>query len=94
MRKWCRRSQTMEWDIRNNAQLTATTESRAATARMSAHDTTGPPQASSTADLILSTTSNPLTELLLGTANFSLTNSGLESKRLDPSQPYIIIHVN
>ena len=42
--------------------LTATTESRAATANMSAQETTGFPHALSTASLISSTTSNPLAD--------------------------------
>ena len=52
---------------------TATTESQAATANMSAQDITGRPQTLSTSDLILSITSNPLAELLLARAVFSLS---------------------
>lgn len=69
--------------------LTATTESRAATARISEHETRGQPQTSSTSDLILSMTSNPLTEFLLGNAFFSLSKAGVASRRIEASQPYI-----
>ena len=67
--------------------LTATTESLAATANMSAQETTGLPHASSTASLISSTTSNPLAEFLFGFAFFSLSIEGVESRRIEPSQP-------
>lgn len=67
---------------------TATTESRAATAKISAQDTIGPQQTWSTADLILSITSNPLRELALGMAVFSPTNLVASSNRTDASQPY------
>ena len=53
-------------------------------ASISAHDTT-PLHALSTELLILSTTSNPLTEFMLGKANFS---PSLESNSTDASQPY------
>jgi hypothetical protein len=62
-------------------------QSRAATTKISAHETTGPPQALSTSDLMLSTTSNPRMELLLATAVFSLSMVGVESRRTEPSQP-------
>jgi hypothetical protein len=69
---------------------TTTTESRAATAKMSAQETTGRPQTLSTSNLIWSITSNPLIEFLLGPAFFSLSKADVESKRIDASQPYII----
>lgn len=65
---------------------TATTESRAATARMSAHDTVWL-QTASTWDLMVSTTSKPLTELRLGTAVFSPVNVEVSSSSKEPSQP-------
>jgi hypothetical protein len=64
--------------------LTKSTESRAAMAIISAHDTT-PLHAFSIELLILSTTSNPLTEFKLGRANFS---PSLKSNSIDASQPY------
>lgn len=64
--------------------LTKSTESLAATASISAHDTT-PAHALSTALFIASITSNPLAEFKLGTANFSLS---LPSNSNDASQPY------
>ena len=69
--------------------LTATTESRAATANMSAQETTGRPHALSTSYLIWSTTSNPRAELLFGRANFSLSMVADGSRRIEPSQPWI-----
>lgn len=67
--------------------LTRRTESRALMATMSAHETT-PGQSFSTLDLILSITSNPLTELLLGPAVFSPLKEDVSSNNMDPSQPY------
>ena len=58
-------------------------ESRAAMARISTHDTT-PRHALSTALLISSTTSNPLTEFKWEIENFS---PPLTSNSSDPSQP-------
>ena len=55
-------------------------------ATISAHDTT-PGHALSTEVLILSTTSNPLTEFKLGPANFS---PSLTSNSIDASQPYTL----
>lgn len=66
--------------------LTMTTESREATAKMSAQETT-PGHAFSTADLMLSTTSNPLTEFRFGRAPFSPVNDDVSSRRIDPSHP-------
>lgn len=66
--------------------LTRRTESRAVMARMSAHETT-PGHSLSTLDLILSITSNPLTELLLGPAVFSPTKEDVSSSNIDPSHP-------
>ena len=65
--------------------LTATTESRAATATMSAHDTTCGHILSSRA-LMLSITSNPRRELLFGTAVFSPVKVGVSSSSTEPSQ--------
>ena len=67
--------------------LTMATESRAAIAKISAHDTTGPLQAWLTAALISSTTSKPLIELILGNAVFSPRKKGVSSSRTDPSHP-------
>jgi len=66
--------------------LTANDASRAATASMSAQDTT-PGQTFSTSDFALSMISNPLTELTLGSALFSLSIVGLSSNKIDASQP-------
>ena len=65
---------------------TATTESRAATARMSAHDTVWL-QTASTWDLMVSITSKPLMELMLGFAVFSPVNVEVSSNSTEPSQP-------
>lgn len=64
------------------------TESRAAIAKISAHDMIGRLQALSTAALIWSTTSKPLSELIFGIAVFSPMKVGVSSSRIDPSQPY------
>lgn len=64
--------------------ITRTTESLAAMANISAQETV-PLHALSTALLIVSTTSNPLTEFRFGTANFSPVLS--PSSSIDPSQP-------
>lgn len=69
-------------------------ESRAAMAKISAHDTTGRLQALSTAALISSTTENPLIELIFGRAVFSPVKFRVSSSRTDPSQPCIEISVN
>lgn len=71
---------------KKSCKLTKSTESRAAIASRSAHDTT-PGHALSTELLILSTTSNPLIEFKLGRANFS---PSLPSNSTDPSQPYAL----
>jgi len=68
------------------------TESRAAIAKISAHDTTGRLQALSTAALISSTTSKPLIEPIFGSAVFSPVKFGVSSSRTDPSQPYSLSH--
>lgn len=65
-----------------------TTESLALTATISAQDTT-PGQAFSTAVLIMSMTSNPLSELMFGFAVFSPVKFEVSSRSNDPSQPYI-----
>lgn len=65
------------------------TESRAATANISAHETTLRLQALSTAFLISSITLNPLTEFTFGRAVFSPLKLEVSSSRIDPSQPYI-----
>lgn len=67
--------------------LTMATESRAAMAKISAQDTTGPLHTLSTAALISSTTENPLIELIFGRAVFSPVKFGVSSSRTDPSQP-------
>lgn len=64
--------------------ITSRTESLAAMATISAQDTT-PLQALSTELLIVSMTSNPLTEFKLGRADFS--TSSPPSSNIDPSQP-------
>ena len=66
--------------------FTVTTESRAAMAKMSAHDTT-PLQAFSNFLFILPTTPKPLTELLFAIAVFSPVKVEVSSRRIDPSQP-------
>lgn len=66
--------------------LTMSTESRAAMATKSAHETT-PGHTLSTADLMLSTTSNPRAELRFGAAFFSPVKDDVSSKRIEPSQP-------
>ena len=63
-----------------------TTLSLAAMARMSAQETT-PGQAFSTADLMASITSKPLTEALLGFAIFSPWKLAVSSSSNDASQP-------
>lgn len=63
-----------------------TTESRAVMASISAQET-APGQAFSTADLMLSMTSNPRAELRLGTAFFSPVKDDVSSSRTDPSHP-------
>lgn len=70
--------------------LTRRTESRAVMARMSAHETM-PGHIFSTLILILSITSNPLTELLLGPEVFSPKKDGVSSNSKDPSHPCQII---
>jgi hypothetical protein len=66
---------------------TATTESRAATARMSAHDTVRGHSASSRA-LMVSTTPNPLSDPAFGPAPFSPVKLPVSSSRTDASQPW------
>ena len=66
---------------------TATTESRAATATMSAQETTLPLQAALTAALMRSITSKPRIELTFGEAFFSPVKKGVSSSRIDPSHP-------
>lgn len=68
---------------------TIATESAAAMARISAHDTI-PGHIFSTADFMLSITSNPRAELLFGAACCSPVKVGVSSSRIDPSQPYNI----
>ena len=53
---------------------------------MSAQETT-PGHTFSTADLMVSTTSNPLAELAFGAAFFSPVNEDVSSRRIDPSHP-------
>lgn len=71
-----------------NWPLTLTTESLAEMARISAQDTT-PGHAASTADLMLSITSNPRAEFLLGFAFFSPVKLDVSSSRIEPSHPCI-----
>lgn len=65
---------------------TIATESRAAMAKISAHETT-PGQTFSTFDFISSTTSNPLAELIFGPEVFSPVKDDVSSSRIDPSHP-------
>jgi len=67
--------------------LTMKTESLAATAKMSAHETT-PGHSFSTSDLMASITSNPLTEFALGNAVFSPVKFAVLSSKMDASHPY------
>lgn len=53
---------------------------------MSAQETT-PGHTFSTADFMVSKTSNPLTELTFGAAFFSPVNEDVSSRRIDPSHP-------
>jgi hypothetical protein len=62
-------------------------------ANISAHETT-PGHTFSTADFILSTTSNPLAELRFGTAFFSPLKLDVSSRRIDPSHPYHDVHIS
>ena len=68
--------------------FTCTTASRAAMARMSAHETWVGHAASSSA-LIASTTSNPRREFLLGAAFFSPVIVAVSSNNTEASHPYI-----
>lgn len=56
-------------------------------AKISAQETT-PGQTFSTADLMLSTTSNPRAEFRFGLAFFSPVKEDVSSSSTDPSQPY------
>jgi len=67
--------------------LTATTESRAAIARISAQETT-PGQAASTLVLMSSITSKPLREFTFAQADFSQVKVEVSSNRTDASHPY------
>lgn len=64
-----------------------TTESLAAMAKISAQETT-PGHTFSTADFMLSITSNPLAEFRLGFAFFSPVKLDVSSSNTDPSHPY------
>lgn len=66
--------------------LTATDASRAATARISAQETT-PGQTFSTRDLTLSMTSYPLADRKFWSAFFSLVKDEEGSNKMDASQP-------
>ncbi|OAY84397.1 hypothetical protein ACMD2_02060 [Ananas comosus] len=68
------------------ASITKKTPSRAARARMSAHETVAL-QAASTFDLMVSMTSKPRTEFRFGKAFFSPVKVAVSSKRIEPSQP-------
>jgi hypothetical protein len=61
-------------------------ESLAAMASISAHETT-PGHAFSTADFMLSMTSNPLAEFWFGAAFFSPVKEDVSSSKSDPSHP-------
>lgn len=63
-----------------------TVESLAAMASISAHETT-PGHAFSTADFMLSMTSNPLAEFWFGAAFFSPVKEDVSSSKSDPSHP-------
>ena len=67
--------------------LTATTESLAATARISAQETT-PGHKLSTLDFMVSITSKPLIEPALGPAVFSPVKLDVSSNSTDASQPW------
>ena len=67
---------------------TSTTESLAAMAKISAHETT-PGHAASTAVLMLSITLNPRAELRFGFAFCSPVKLDVSSSRIEPSHPYI-----
>ena len=73
--------------------LTKTVESRAARARISAHETT-PGQTFSTASFMSATTSKPRTEPLFGIAVFSPVKVELSSSRIEPSQPYLLTPIH
>lgn len=66
--------------------LTATTESRAATARISAQETT-PGQALSSEVLMVSITSKPLKESTFGPAVFSPVKLEVSSNKTEASHP-------
>lgn len=66
--------------------LTSTTESRAATATISAQEII-PGHNFSIWDLIVSITSKPLSEFVLGFADFSPVKSDVSSNNKDPSHP-------
>lgn len=68
-------------------ELTVTTESRAAMAKISAQETT-PGHTLSTWDFMLSITFRPLMEFLLGPAVCSPVNEEVSSRRSDASQPW------
>lgn len=67
--------------------LTSTTESLAAMARISAHETI-PLHTASNLALALSITSKPRKVILLAKPSFSARLFGVESINTDPSQPY------
>lgn len=70
----------------SNDRLTATTLSRAESARISAHETVAL-QAASTRVLMVSITSKPLAEFLFGFAVFSPVKPDTSSSSMDPSHP-------
>ena len=78
----------ISWTVKEGDRiLTVATESLAAMAKMSAHDTT-PGHTFSTAVFMSSTTSNPLTEFWLGLAVFSPVKPEVSSSSIEPSHPY------
>lgn len=80
----------VEYEKENNwvdvVLLTATTESRAATAKISAQETT-PGHTFSTFVLIVSITLKPLNEFAFGPAVFSPVKLDVSSKRTEASHP-------
>jgi hypothetical protein len=75
---------------RRKKELTRKTPSLAASARISAQETVALQEAS-TLVLMVSITSKPLAEFLLGAAFFSPVKVEVSSNKIDPSHPYRII---
>lgn len=77
-----------KWVIIELVKGTVETQSRATIVMISAQDTT-PGHAFSNRALIVSMTSNPLAELRLIMADFSLLEVGVSSSKIDASHPYL-----